>query len=98
MCRDELEIHAVLHYKPVAGAVDGEGPRDQGGAEGSRSGARGWGVDSFGFELEVLEETCRELGVALLVVPFDVASTQNHQILLEWVSHKREWCEDGRKG
>ena len=32
-------------------------------------------------------QTCRELGVRLLVVPFDVLNTQNHQMVLEWIWH-----------
>ena len=47
----------------------------------------GWGVDAFGLEVGVIEEVCRALNVTLIIVPFDVQSTQNHQILLEWIWH-----------
>jgi len=77
-----VEITAVLHHNPTSSRSQTTSSQ---GKEGGAAG--GWGVDSFDFDLEVLEEVCRELGVRLVVVPFDVLNTQNHQILLEWIWH-----------
>jgi len=87
MCRDELEIMAVLHHNPTAAAARHTRTTTHSTQAEAENRAGGWGVDSFGFDIEVIEEVCRELGVRLLVVPFDVQNTQNHQILIEWIWH-----------
>jgi hypothetical protein len=83
VCVYIVEITAVLHHNPTSARTQTtSSPGKVGGVAPG-----GWGVDSFDFDLVVLEEVCRELGVRLVVVPFDVLNTQNHQILLEWIWH-----------